>query len=134
MISAIGPAILAALLSSSSSATCKAPRVDPVVELIDLMSPRVAAVGEPAGDGICELYCGVVLAGKADRADGIPLCASYPCRFTLQGRAGQRYTRDIQLGPTADGSPQATGTGTTCLAWASEREPTARGGSRARSG
>jgi hypothetical protein len=38
-----------------ASPRCSRPQVEPVVELVDLVSDRPIAVGEPAGDGRCEL-------------------------------------------------------------------------------
>jgi hypothetical protein len=88
-----GPILLLALMGGSSSPTCIAPPVEPTLELMDLMSfPRDSA--GVMGDGICELYCGVVLAAPAP---GIPLCASYQCTFTLEGPGARRQVGEIRL-------------------------------------
>jgi hypothetical protein len=93
---------------------CLEPKVSPVVHLEDLFSEKVAVPGEPAGNGRCELFCGVSV---LDAEQGIPQCASYSCTFELRLPTGETLKRLISLGPTFDGMTHAHTTGTDCLTW-----------------
>jgi hypothetical protein len=93
---------------------CAAPAVEPVLDLGDRASDRTPKVGEPFGDGRCELFCGVTV---LDTGQGIPQCASYPCTFRLRFPKGETLEVPVPMGPTFDGMTQAQTTGTDCLPW-----------------
>ena len=93
---------------------CIEPAVGPVVHLQDGFSEKMSAPGEPAGDGRCELFCGVSV---LDKGQGIPHCASYSCTFELRLPTGETLKKLIPLGPTFDGMTDAHTIGTDCLTW-----------------
>jgi hypothetical protein len=117
-----------ALILSAAMATegqpCPHPRIVPVVEIGDWIYDfnKPSAVGEPLGDGICELYCGIEV---VDSSAWIPHCSSYSCRFTLQAPDGSSSTSPIVFGPRFDGMTQPTSVGTVCGGW-SESMPAGR--------
>jgi hypothetical protein len=118
------PLLVALALTSGtgthSPAPCPQPKVDPVVELTDMISYRPGEPAQLASDSLCELYCGVEVRRKSD---SIPLCASFDCKFTLTKPDGTELTAPYPIGPTADGSPQAIGSGSLCTGWSSDLMP-----------
>jgi hypothetical protein len=104
-------------LTGRSLEPCHSPPVSPSVEVSDLQydySKPPPAVGEPAGDGTCELYCGIQTALSDS---WIPACASYSCTFTLRLPNGRLQTRQIELGPHVDGMTNPTQIATICMPW-----------------
>ena len=119
--------LLASLLSLASFAAaegqpCSHPDIVPVVEIGDLIYDfdKRSKVGEPLGDGICELYCGLRV---VDPEQWIPQCSSYLCRFTLQKPDGNSTSTPIRFGPRFDGMTQPTAVGTVCGGWSESMPP-----------
>lgn len=81
-----------------------------------MLSDRPAVVGESAGDGICELYCGIA----STAGPGLPCEASYPCSFELEHPDGTRTAREWRFGPMADCMVGATSWGTVCMRWSGD--------------
>lgn len=110
-------------MSTASQGTCLHPAVAPVVEVSDLLydqSKAPPAVGEPAGDGVCELYCGI---GLIESEQWIPACSSYSCTFTLTTPDGRSLNRSITFGPRVDGMEKPSGSGTVCTSWSESLPP-----------
>ena len=102
---------------------CPHPAIRPVVEVSDLLgdpSQAPPGVGQPMGDNVCELYCGITV---VDPQAWIPACSSYECAFTLQAPDGTTQRRTIEFGPRFDGMEKPTSTGTVCIAWSESLPP-----------
>ena len=81
-----------------------------------MLSDRPSVVGESAGDGQCELYCGIA----SGAGQGLPCDASYHCSFDLEDPDGGHFGRVWRFGPMADCMVGATSWGTVCVRWSSD--------------
>jgi len=110
-------ALWGAPVASQAEEPCPHPAVAPVLELTDILydpTKEPPKVGEPMGDGVCELYCGIEV---VDPERSIPACSSYSCTFTLNSPIGNVLVRTIHFGPRFDGFDNPTSTGTICTPW-----------------
>jgi hypothetical protein len=115
--------LLAATPVLSQQPDCPRPAIAPVIEITDMLFDPAEVPpqpGEPAGDGVCELYCGIAV---ADEHSFIPACSSYPCTFTLSTAGVEIRRRPLTFGPRYDGMAEPTSTGTVCIEWSESFEP-----------
>ncbi len=111
------PLIAMLALTVRSLEPCDLPPVSPFVEVSDHeydSSKPPPAIGEPAGDGICELYCGIQTVSDDS---WIPACSACSCTFTLRLPDGRLQTRQIELGPRSDGMTKPDQVATICMPW-----------------
>lgn len=113
----IGLVFLAAV---ADAPPCRHPSVIPELKIgdwVDDDSKPPPGPGQPIGDEICELYCGIAV---VDKKAWIPSCATYACSFRLDGPNGTSISRRIDFGPRFDGMTEPTSEGTLCVAWSEE--------------
>lgn len=125
MLLLTAPLIAMLALTVHSLEPCDLPPVAPFVEVSDHeydSSKPPPAIGEPAGDGICELYCGIQTVSSDS---WIPACSSASCTFTLRLPGGRLQTRQIEFGPRFDGMTNPDQVATVCMPW-SESFPIGR--------
>lgn len=119
---AVGLFLSLASFAAGEGQPCSHPDIVPVVEIGDWIYDldKPPKVGEPAGDGICELHCGIKV---VDPEQWIPQCSSYSCRFTLQKPDGSSASTPILFGRRFDGMTQPAAEGTVCSGWSESMPP-----------